>query len=480
MALKISSVRSIKQSENKIYLLNDIKQIKSAKIATDNVKYLTKNLSEKNDCIALNQAGVHSFFVYVKQDKKNTNSYFEKLRQKGAAITQQLNKCKLSNVGLISLTKEKNSAYHFIEGLSLANYQFLKYKNEKKTLAHSFSKLNVSTESITAKQITELKNILDAVYHARNLVNEPLSYLTATQLSKEFIKIGKSAGLKVEVFNKKKIQSLKMGGLLAVNLGSIDPPTFTILEWKPKNAKNKKPIVLVGKGVVYDTGGLSLKPTPNGMDHMKCDMGGAAAVGCAMYAIAKNKLPLHVVCLIPATDNRPGLNAYVPGDVIKMHSGATVEVLNTDAEGRMLLADALSYAKKYKPQLVMDAATLTGSAVRAIGQKGVVVMGNADEKTKKLINESGYAVHERTAEMPFWDDYKDLLKSEVADIKNIGGPFAGCITAGKFLEHFTDYPYMHFDIAPGAWFYANDHYRLKNGTGMGVRLFYEIAKRLAK
>ena len=153
-----------------------------------------------------------------------------------------------------------------------------------------------------------------------------------------------------------------MGGLLSVNAGSVDEPTFTIMEYKPKNSKNKKPYVLVGKGVVYDTGGLSLKPTPNSMDLMKCDMAGAAAVGAAMYAIAKAKLNVHVIGLVPATDNRPGFNAFAPGDIITMMDGSTVEMLNSDAEGRMILADALHYAKRYKPELVIDIATLTGAA----------------------------------------------------------------------------------------------------------------------
>jgi leucyl aminopeptidase len=186
------------------------------------------------------------------------------------------------------------------------------------------------------------------------------------------------------VFNKAKITSLKMGGLLSVNLGSMEPPTFSIMEYKPRNAKNKQPVILVGKGVVYDTGGLSLKPTPNSMDMMKCDMAGSAAVAGTMYAIAKAKLPVHVIGLVPATDNRPGENAYVPGDVITMYNGLTVEMLNADAEGRMILADALAYAQKYNPKLVIDLATLTGAAVAAIGTSGIVAMGTADESTKCL------------------------------------------------------------------------------------------------
>jgi leucyl aminopeptidase len=307
-------------------------------------------------------------------------------------------------------------------------------------------------------------------------VNEPVNFLTATQLSKEFQKMGKAAGFNVEVFNKEKIKALKMGGLLAVNLGSIEPPTFSIMEYKPKNAKNKQPVILVGKGVVYDTGGVSLKPTANSMDMMKCDMAGSAAVGCTMYAIAKAKLPVYVIGLVPATDNRPGENAYVPGDVITMYNGMTVEMLNADAEGRMILADALAYAQKYNPKLVIDLATLTGAAVAAIGTSGIVAMGTADEKTKNKLKQSGNNVFERLAEMPFWDDYDELIKSDIADMKNLGGPYAGSITAGKFLARYISYPWMHFDIAGPAFLTAKDGYRIKGGTGVGVRLLFDYLK----
>ena len=267
-----------------------------------------------------------------------------------------------------------------------------------------------------------------------------------------------------------------MGGLLAVNKGSIDDPTFTIMEWKPKKFTNQNPIVLVGKGIVYDTGGLSLKPTANSMDLMKIDMGGAGTIIGAMQAIASNKLPVHVIALLPATDNRPSGNAYAPGDVITMHEGTSVEVLNTDAEGRLILADALSYAKKYNPELVIDLATLTGAAARAIGKQGIVAMGN-DENTMTALKASGAEVQERLAEFPFWDEYAEDLKSNIADLKNLGGPEAGAITAGKFLEHFTDYPYTHLDIAGPAFMLAPFNYRGKGGTGVGVRLLFNFLKK---
>ena len=263
-----------------------------------------------------------------------------------------------------------------------------------------------------------------------------------------------------------------MGGLLAVNKGSVDPPTFSILTWKPEKCVNSHPIVLVGKGVVYDTGGLSLKPTHDSMDYMKCDMGGAAAVAGAIYAVAKNKLPVWVIGLVPATDNRPDGNAYVPGDVVTMFDGTTVEVLNTDAEGRMLLADALSYAKKYDPEVVIELSTLTGSAHAAIDKYGIVGMGNSSREVMENLKESGEITCERIAEFPFWDEYKEQLKSDIADLKNIGGKYGGAITAGKFLEHFTDYPYIHLDIAGPSFNKVPFNYRGKGGSGVGVRIIY--------
>ena len=270
-----------------------------------------------------------------------------------------------------------------------------------------------------------------------------------------------------------------MGGLLAVNKGSIDPPTFTICEWKPENAINKKPYLIVGKGVMYDTGGLSLKPTANSMDLMKSDMAGAAAIAGSIYAVALNKLPVWVVALLPATDNRPDGNAYAPGDIIKMYNGLHVEVMNTDAEGRMILADALSYGDKFEPELVIDMATLTGSAELAIGAHAAIVMGNADDERIDQLIESGSKVHERLVRFPFWDDYTKSLKSKVADLKNLGAREGGAISAGKFLEHFTKSPYIHIDIAGPAFISADDSYRTAGGSGYGVRLLGEFFKNVS-
>ena len=270
--------------------------------------------------------------------------------------------------------------------------------------------------------------------------------------------------------------------MLSVNKGSVLPATFNILTYRPKNAKNKKPYVLVGKGVMYDTGGLSLKPTPNSMDMMKSDMAGAAVVIGSMYALAKAKSDKYIIGLIPAVENRPGGDAYVPGDVIKMMSGKTVEVLNTDAEGRLILADTLHYAKRYKHELVVDVATLTGSAARAVGKYGVVAMEKTTYHTSlnlRRLCEIGSLIGERVVPQPFWDDYKDELVSSVADITNLGGVEAGHITAGKFLEYFINYPWIHLDIAGSAFLKKPYlYYKVPGATGVTVRLlshyFYHL------
>ncbi len=401
---------------------------------------------------------------------------YEKYRHAGNAICAKLNSEKAEKVCISGAGKA--GILSVAEGIALSNYQFLKYYKDHAKRKNSLAQIHIATD-VSKTDIDQLNVLVDATCTARTLVNEPQSYLDAVQMAKIFDGMGKEAGIKVEILNKAKIKSLKLGGLLAVNMGSQTPPTFTIMEYKPAKAVNKKPIVLIGKGVVYDTGGLSLKPTGNSMDYMKSDMGGAAVAAAAIYGAAKMKLPVYVISLIPATDNRPGELAYAPGDVIKMHNGMTVEVLNTDAEGRMILADALSYAKKFKPELVMDFATLTGAAAMAIGQYGIVCMGTAPEKTKAALKVSGENAYERLVEMPFWDEYADLMKSDIADMKNIGGRTAGAITAGKFLEKFTDYPWMHFDIAGPAYLHSTDNYRGKNGTGAGVRMILDYLKNYA-
>ena len=433
------------------------------------IEYLEKEVEKGTEIIKLYDYERYAFIINPKVEK-NKNQQTENLRLIGDKLQSMLKEEELVVITL--LKNEAKKGLDLTEGLALSNYTFTEHKTDPKA-----SKLKeIILTNVSEKEVNELQNIVDSVYLTRDLVNEPFSHLTATELANRAKIAGENSGFTTDIFNKKKIESLKMGGLLAVNKGSIDEPTFSIMEWKPKNPKNKKPLILVGKGIVYDTGGLSLKPTANSMDLMKTDMGGAGVVIGAMNAIASNKLDVHVVALVPATDNRPSGNAYAPGDVITMHDGTTVEVLNTDAEGRLVLADALSYAKKYNPDLVIDLATLTGAAAYSIGHYGIVSMHKNSEKDHSELKESGEDTHERLAEFPFWSDYDELIESEVADIKNLGGPAGGAITAGKFLSHFVDYPWIHLDIAGPTFIKSKYGYRGKGATGMGVRLLYNFVK----
>ncbi|MBL4752537.1 MAG: leucyl aminopeptidase [Flavobacteriales bacterium] len=473
MYTKISRTTSISSGESIILLGNKNSALSGYGLSAKEISHIKNKLkTDKAASVTIDQLN-RKVWIQVIPKKDTPELVHEALRLVGAGLVPVLNQGKMGKVTVVDIANNGAAALALTEGLALANYKFVKYFTDSKA-APSLKTIKVYSKNLTGSDVTNLSHVLDGTEKARTLVNEPLSFLTAVQLSNEIKKFAKESGFKAQVFTKSKIESLKMGGLLGVNKGSLDPPTFTILEWKPKGAKNKKPYVLVGKGVVYDTGGLSLKPTPNSMDMMKCDMGGAAAVVGTIYAAAKAKLPVHVIGLIPATDNRPSGNAYVPGDVLTMFDGTTVEVLNTDAEGRLILADALSYAKRYKPELVIDLATLTGAAVAAIGHYGIVSMHEGADKENELLKKSGNTVHERLAEMPFWSEYDALIKSSVADIKNLGGPYAGAITAGKFLHHFTDYPWIHLDIAGPAFMTSPDGYRPLGGTGVGVRLLFDF------
>ena len=465
----IKNKNTISKQDNLIILANKNTKLSSIDLNKNEKKYI-KDLLKKNKEIIVIIQYLRKIIIVNPKKIDNKILFIENIRGLGHKVYSEL--IDLNNILIENLEINDINTYAFVEGLSLSNYQFNNHKSKTKKVKDLNINIINNKNSVNNK---ELENLNVSVKLTKDLVNTPFSHLKAKDLAKQAQLAGKKSGFKTTVFNKKKIQSLKMGGLLAVNQGSLDEPTFSILEWKPKNAKNKKPIILVGKGIVYDTGGLSLKPT-KGMDIMKVDMAGAGTVVGAMHAVASNKVPKHVIGLIPATDNRPSGNAYAPGDVVTMYNKLTVEVLNTDAEGRMILADALSYADKYKPELVIDLATLTGAAARAIGHFGIVSMHKNAEKYHNQLKESGNLTHERLAEMPFWDDYDELIKSDVADIKNIGGPIAGAITAGKFLSNFINYPWIHLDIAGPAYVETNYGYRGKGATGMGVRLLYNFIK----
>ncbi|TGE28962.1 leucyl aminopeptidase family protein [Hymenobacter metallicola] len=443
-------------------------------------QYVAAQLAADSKLITVNHFSHQHYFV-VAAEKPTVHLVAEAARKSGHQLHAQLKAAKVTELYVQDLSGHPDStlALALVEGLALTAYQFEGYKTDEKSKeAAKLTHLHVV--GADEKELQELDGVLQGVFLARDLINMPLNKLNAEQFAERMAAAGEEAGFHTEILDLVRIEALRMGGLLAVNQGSPEPPTFTIMEYKPAGATNAKPYVLVGKGVVFDTGGLSLKPTPASMDMMKCDMSGGAAVTGVLYALAKNNVPLHVIGLVPATDNRPGGLAFAPGDVLTMYSGLTVEVLNTDAEGRLILADALAFARKYEPEFVVDIATLTGSAARAIGKEGIVAMGTASEDQMAELKKSGNRVHERVVEFPMWEEYADHIKSDIADINNLGKAEAGAISAGKFLERFAiGYPWVHLDIAGPAYLLAPDSYRGKGGTGTTVRLLYDFLKNRA-
>lgn len=471
------SITTLVQSSARAYLIFDRTSIIGIPLSEVEATYLLKQI-EDNDLVIVNRCN-ELILVSFADALKDKGVFQEQCRRRGNEISGILRKEKINVIDIIIPITESAGSIALAEGISLGSYQFAKYQSATDKKQWNLKKINFVGTKVSQIEVDLLAVMVEAVFIARDLVNEPASHLNAVKLAETFEAMGKVAGFSTEIFHKGKIEVLKMGGLLAVNKGSIDPPTFSVMTWEPANAKNANPIVLVGKGVIFDTGGLSLKPTKDSMDYMKCDMAGGAVVAAVMYFAAKCRLPLHLIALVPSTDNRTDGNAYAPGDVVYMHSGQTVEVLNTDAEGRLLLADALSFAKDYHPDLVIDVATLTGAAAMAIGHQGIVGMGNAGERTFNALKQSGENVYERIVEFPLWEEYGELIKSDIADMKNIGAREAGAITAGKFLEKFVDYPWIHLDIAGPAFLNTYDHYRTKGGTATGVRLLIDFLKSLA-
>lgn len=476
--MQIKKVNRISAGDNIIYLIKSIKDLNRTKLNDREQDYVRKNLGkDKKETIAVNRLN-QWVFVCLLSKKKPDHMRLEAMRKMGAKVHGWLNNHKSESATLIDFTVKAPQILAFIEGMGLASYQFLKYKKDEEKERFTLKELKISSHVVKKEEVDNLNIVIEAVNHCRDMVNEPVSVLNAEKLANTAKELGTACGARVEIFGKKKIETLKMGGLLAVNKGSVDLPTFTVMEWKPLEPSNDKPYVLVGKGVVYDTGGLNIK-TGNFMENMKSDMAGAATMASTLYAIARLRLNVHVIALLPATDNRPDGNAYASGDIITMHNGLTVEVINTDAEGRMILADALSYAQSYDPKLVIDAATLTGAAARAIGKYGIVAMEADAGRSMSKLKDAGDVVYERIAEFPFWEEYGELIKSPIADIKNLGGAEAGMITAGKFLEKFTDYPFIHLDIAGPAFYDKADNYQPAGGTGIGVRLLVEFFKGIA-
>ncbi|MEK6561438.1 MAG: leucyl aminopeptidase, partial [Nitrospirota bacterium] len=363
------------------------------------------------------------------------------------------------------------------EGANLALYRFSKYKVKENDNSKNVDEIRFIEED--RKTVQGVKNgvekgkiISDSVNFARDLINHPANDMTPTILAETAKKMAGANRIKCTVLSRPQIEKLGMGAYLGVAQGSEEPLRFIILEYNG-GKKGEKPVVIVGKAITFDSGGISLKPA-EGMGKMKYDMSGGAATIGVLRAASMLRLPLNIVGLLPATENMPSGTAIRPGDVLRSMSGRTIEIISTDAEGRLALSDALFYATRYKPRWIIDIATLTGACAVALGNHAIGMLGN-DKELKDRITAAGDKVWERVWEMPLWDDYAEQIKSPVADIKNSGGREGGVMTAAIFLSKFVeDYPWVHLDIASTAWNDKEKAYVPAGPTAIGVRLILQL------
>ena len=426
--------------------------------------------------------------VTVLKPKSAKNLSKEDFRVLGGQVYTEFKKVKSKKLSLSAKSFSEfsdilDAIQGLVEGFMLANYKMNEAKS--KSSKNGSVAIEVFTQGLKAAEVTKLKPLLkeseavsSAVHFARRLGDLPGNMMTPTILAKNAETL-KAPGMKVTVWNKARIKKEKMGALLGVAAGSAEEPRFIIMEYKGKGAKANKPTFLVGKGLTFDAGGISLKPSAK-MDEMRYDMCGGAAVIGAMKLISEMKLPVHVVALVPSTENLLGASATKPGDVLKARNGKTIEVLNTDAEGRLILADALSYASEHKPKEVLCTATLTGAMVVALGNSHTGFFTRDDSLADKL-NDTSKASGENLWRMPLTDDHVSDMKGTYADLSNLAAfRGAGSATAAAFLEQFVGdgIPFAHLDIAGTAWNAAKrKSYHASNGaTGVLVRSFYEFVK----
>lgn len=399
----------------------------------------------------------------------------EKLRQAGGKSAVYLRDLGKKRIAISSrfLASLNLSPSFFIEGALLGLYSFKQYSAEKNP--REIERIIVLSDETRAmnKELRITKTVASSVSFTRDLVNTPSNDMTPTHLAKA-AKALKGRNLSVNIIDRRDAEKLGMGAYLSVAKGSNEPPKFIVLKYS--GAKGA-PIVLIGKSITFDSGGISLKPS-EGMEKMKYDMAGGAAVLGVMKAVSELRLPVHLVGMLPAAENLPGPSATKPGDIVRALNGTTVEIVNTDAEGRLVLADAIEYSKRLKPQAVIDLATLTGACSIALGNEAAAMMGN-DKKLLDKIRKSADNTYERVWEMPLFEEYKEYLKSDFADIKNSSGKNGSLVTSAYFLYMFAGKtPWVHLDIAGTAWNDKDKPYMPKGASGTGVRLLLDLIKEL--
>lgn len=405
------------------------------------------------------------------------------LRDAAAVAAQALRDLKVAQAAMalpdVPGMAVDGAAQTLTEGVLLGLYRFDTYKSDAKESALAGVTILASDADAdaVARGVAAGTAIAGGAVLARDLANQPGNVLNPAGIASAAEQLGIRHGIEVTVYDRAALEQEGFGGILAVGGGSANEPRFIIMEYG--KAFGGQPLCLVGKGISFDTGGISIKPADS-MELMKMDMGGAAAVLGAMQAIAELQLPLYVVALISSAENMPSGTAYRPGDIVRTLSGKTIEVINTDAEGRVVLADALHYAKRYNPSAVIDLATLTGAVTIALGPFATGMI-STDDALAAEIAQAGDTTDERVWRLPLWDGYREMVKSDVADVKNSAGRPGGTITGAAFLAAFIgDYPWAHLDIAGTAWTTIKPKaYTPSGATGVGVRLLVELARKRA-
>ncbi|MFC1920274.1 leucyl aminopeptidase [Chloroflexota bacterium] len=412
----------------------------------------------------------------------------EKIRGVIAGACRLLRKQYAANIATVALGSGVNdiiaedAAQAITEGAMLGTYDFRRHITKAAEYGE-IRQLSIVTDdaniiSNLEQGVNKGRILAEATIIARDMVNEPSNFMTPSDMAKAATKLAETYGLEVSVLEKERMQELGMGALLGVAQGSQQPPKFIVLNYKGGDSAEID-IALIGKAITFDSGGISIKPSA-GMEEMKTDMSGGAAVIAAMSAIARLKPRINVLALVPATENLPGGTALKPGDVLTALEGKTIEIISTDAEGRLILSDAMGYARKHGAKRIIDVATLTGAMVIALGTVCTGAFSNNQEFADRVIA-AGAEVGERIWQMPMYDDYKEQNKSDVADVKNVGGRNAGSITAAQFLAEFVgDTPWVHLDIAGTNWADKTKGYNVKGATGTPMRTLVNLVLSLAK
>ncbi len=486
--MKITFSENFGLSDHLVFLVVDGKEVlKSSLVALDTKNLLKKVFESQN--FKKNKTFFESYH-YEKSNKINSFSVVKinpseklfKFEILSGKILLYLEKKSIDNVSIFfeekGISNNKDFLYSICRGIILKDYKFEKYRSVSKK-DHNIKSIKLCNKLSSADQKHVLSCVDNSkgVFLTRDLVSEPANILYPEKFV-DLCQVMKKVGVSLEIFDEKKLKKLKMNALLGVAQGSRRPARVLIMKWQGGNSSFSNPLAFVGKGVTFDTGGISIKPS-GGMEDMKWDMGGAAVVAGLLYTLALRKSKTNVVGIVGLVENMPDGNAQRPGDVVKSLSGQTIEVLNTDAEGRLVLADILWYInERFKPKFMVDLATLTGAIIVALGERYAGLFSNDDNLAKKIL-EASSETGELSWRLPMDEEFDKLLNCQIADMKNITGTRgAGSITAAQFLKRFVkNTPWAHLDIAGVTWSKRGSNFARPGGTGFGVKLLDEFVKK---